>query len=133
MKIIKNEYYITDKPSKVNVNLVIKMLSKTYWAKNRSSDIIKKSIQNSICFSLYKKEVQIGFGRIVTDHATFGFLADVIIDEKFRGKGLGKWFVDTIVRDQRWNKLFLILATKDAHSLYEKYGFKKDEILMGKK
>jgi ribosomal protein S18 acetylase RimI-like enzyme len=65
-------------------------------------DVIKKSIDHSVCFSLFKKNLQIGFARVVTDYSTFGYLADVIIDKEYRGRGLGKWFVETIVNDERW-------------------------------
>lgn len=132
MKKIKDNYYITDESSEVDIKSVKKLLAKTYWAEKRSLAVIKKSINHSVCFSLYKDNQQIGFARMVTDYSTFGYLADVIIGEEHRGKGLGKWFVDTIINDKRWCGVFLMLATKDAHKLYEKYGFKNSERLMAK-
>jgi len=130
MKIIKNDYFITDVSSDVNIKFVEELLSKTYWAKKRPLEVIKQSIEHSICFSLYKQDQQIGFARMVTDYSTFGYLADAIIAEEHRGLGLGKWFVSTIINDKRWGNILLILATKDAHGLYEKYGFKNNEKLM---
>jgi len=112
---------------------VKELLSKTYWAEKRPLDVIKKSIEHSVCFSLYKQGQQIGFARIVTDYSTFGYLADAIIAEEHRGLGLGKWFVQKIINDERWCDILLILATKDAHGLYEKYGFKNSEKLMMRK
>ncbi len=130
MKIIKNDYFITDASSDVNIEFVKELLSKTYWAEKRSLDVITKSIEHSVCFSLYKKDQQIGFARIVTDYSTFGYLADAIIAEEYRGFGLGKWFVSTIINDERWCDIFLILVTKNAHGLYEKYGFNNSDKLM---
>ena len=133
MKILMDDYYITDDSSAVNIAAVKGLLSKSYWAEKRTLKTIKESIKHSVCFSLYKKDKQIGFARMVTDYSTFGYLADVIIEEEYRGKGLGKWLVDTIINDKRWCGVFLMLATKDAHKLYEKYGFKNSERLMGKR
>jgi len=131
MQIKKDNYMITDNSEAINIDFVTNILQTTYWAKDRSKATIQKSIENSICFSLFKEKQQIGFARIITDFATFGYLADVIIDENYRNKGLGKWFVETIITDERWNNFFLTLATKDAHKLYEKYGFKNTPRLMG--
>lgn len=105
MKISKNTYCITDESSAVNIKSVKQLLSKTYWAENRPLEIIEKSIKHSVCFSLYKKDIQIGFARVVTDYSTFAYLADVIIDEKHRGNGRGLWFVGNIVNDVRWRNL----------------------------
>jgi len=132
MKVSINEYIITDEPTAVDFDTVAKLLSKTYWAEHRTEETIRKSIEHSVCFSLFHEEQQIGFARVVTDFSTFGYLADVIIQDEHRGKGLGKWFVETIVNDSRWRNLFLMLGTLDAHGLYEKYGFKTSERLMGR-
>lgn len=133
MKYKKDNYFITDDKSYVNIDTVKGLLSNTYWASKRSFNTIKKSIEHSICFSLYKDDMQIGFARIVTDYSTFVYLADVIINIDYRGMGLGKWFVKKIITDKRWDGMLFMLATKDAHQLYEKFGFKKDNKLMGKK
>ena len=132
MKISKDHYYITDETTDVNIDKVKELLSHSYWAENRPLDVIKKSIENSVCFSLYKADLQIGFARVVTDYSTFGYLADVIVEEEQRGNGLGKWLVETIVNDKRWDGKLLMLATLDAQGLYAKYGFKNSERLMGK-
>ncbi len=132
MKIIKDDCFITDASSDVNIESVKELLSRTYWAEKRPLDVIKKSIEHSVCFSLYKKGQQIGFARIVTDYSTFGYLADVIIAGEHRGLGLGKWFVENIINDERWCDIHLMLATKDAHGLYEKCGFRNSKRLMRK-
>jgi len=130
VKINKDDYYITDNSKEIDINFVTDILQTTYWAKGRPSDTIKKSIEHSICFSLFKNTKQIGFARVITDYATFGYLADVVIDKEYRNKGLGKWFVESIVNDKRWENSLLMLATKDAHKLYERYGFKNTTRLM---
>ncbi len=90
----------------------------------RPIEIVKRSIENSLPFGLYKNERQIGFARVVTDYATFAWLADVFVLDEFRGQGLAKWLMETILSHpelqgfRRW-----VLATKDAHELYRQFGF----------
>jgi GNAT superfamily N-acetyltransferase len=129
----------TDK-SKLNVGAIHNYLcNESYWAKNIPVETVIKSIDGSCCFGLYVKEnsitKQIGFARVVTDHATFGYLADVFIIDTYRGKGLSKLMMETIMKCpdlqglRRW-----LLATKDAHGLYTKFGFlplDKPERIMG--
>lgn len=121
-----SDYIITTDKSKINIDVVHNYLcNESYWAKNIPLAIVKTSIENSICFSVFYKEVQIGFARVITDNATFGYLADVFILDPHRGKGLSKWLMQTILDNEEllgfrsW-----MLATKDAHGLYEKFGFK---------
>ena len=98
----------------------------SYWAKDRTFDQTKTAIENSICFGVYDSERQIGFARVVTDRSTFAYLGDVFILEEFRGRGLGKWLMETIISHpelqglRRW-----VLATRDAHGLYEQFGFSR--------
>ena len=130
----KGDYLISSDKSLLNIKVIQKYLSSSYWAKNRLLKTTKKSIGNSVCFSLYYKKTQVGFARVITDKATFAYLADVFILEEHRGKGLSKWMMKVILNYgdlknlRRW-----FLATKDAHSLYEKFGFhslKEPEKLM---
>lgn len=121
-----SDYIITTDKSKINIDVVHNYLcNESYWAKNIPLAIVKTGIENSVCFSIFYKEVQIGFARVITDNATFGYVADVIILEPHRGKGLSKWLMQTILDNEEllgfrsW-----MLATKDAHGLYEKFGFK---------
>ena len=139
----KNKFIISTDKSKLNIQFIHNYLSnESYWAKNIPVNTVKKSINGSCCFGLYINEnknvlaaTQIGFARVVTDYATFGYLADVFIIEKFRGKGLAKWLMKVIMNHpdlqglRRW-----MLATKDAHALYAKFGFlalDKPERIMG--
>ncbi len=119
-------YFITTDKSKINIHLIHDYLcNESYWAKNISLEIVKKSIENSVCFSMFYKEEQIGFARVITDKATFGYLADVFIVEAHRGKGLSKWLMQTIFDNEELQGFRgWMLGTKDAHGLYEKFGFK---------
>jgi len=124
---IYNEYLISDDKSLIQTERVCELLKKTYWAENRSIDIIKKSIENSLCFGIYKNDLLIGFARCVTDYSVMYWLCDVIIDEKYRGQGLGKALMKAITEHEDLKFLRGNLATKDAHGLYEQYGFKHDK------
>lgn len=99
------------------------MLEKTYWAQGRPEDVIQKSIENSLVYGIYHKNDQVGFARVITDYATAYYLCDVVIDEAHRGFGLGKKLIKTIIEDERLINLRGILATNDAHGLYQRYGF----------
>ena len=96
----------------------------SYWAANRTPQQTCTAIENSICFGLYFGERQIGFARVVSDLATFAYLGDVFVIPEFRGRGLGKWLMETVIAHpelqglRRW-----VLATRDAHGLYEQVGF----------
>ena len=120
-----DEFLISTDPSLLHVDIIHKYLSEeSYWAQNIPIKVVRKSISNSLCFGLYEKEKQIGFARVVSDQATFAYLADVFILEKYRGKGLAKWLINTIQAHpglqglRRW-----MLGTRDAHSLYEQFGW----------
>ncbi len=125
-----NGIIISDDKSKFPIDEAIELLHKSYWAAERNPEIIKKSIENSIVFGVYEKDIKIekliGMARVITDFATTFYLADVIIDEKYRGKGIGKKLISTIVSDNRFSSLRGILVTRDAHRLYEHFGFVKD-------
>lgn len=125
-----NEILISDDKSKFPVNEAIELFHKSYWAAERNPEVIKKSIENSIVFGVYEKdntiEKLIGMARVITDFATTFYLADVIIDEKYRGNGIGKKLISTIVTDKRFSTMLGILVTRDAHGLYEQFGFVRD-------
>ena len=124
---MENTYHISTDKSKLDVAVVFDYLSKqSYWAKGRSLKTIEKSIEHSLCFGVFDDENnQVGFARVVSDLAVFAWLMDVFILPNQRGKGLGKLLIKEIVnypalKDvKKWG-----LGTKDAHGLYEKFGFK---------
>ncbi|SEW19697.1 GNAT family N-acetyltransferase [[Clostridium] fimetarium] len=114
--------------NKMNIDEVKQLIAQTYWAKDRTIDVIRKSMENSICFGVFldKDVKQVGFARVITDYATTYYICDVIIDSQYRGYGFGKKLLESIVSDQDLCDLKGILVTKDAHGLYEKFGFAKD-------
>ena len=122
---VSKNYHISTDRSKLNINVIHKFLSEeAYWSKNIPMDVVKKSIENSFCFGLYYNEEQIGFARLITDYATYAYLADVFILSSHRGKGLGAMLMDEIMNHPELKNLRRIsLATSDAHGLYEKFGF----------
>lgn len=120
-----NEYSINTDKARLNIPLIHQFLSQeSYWAKNIPLDIVQRSIDNSLCFGVYHSDQQVGFARVTTDQATFAYLADVFILPEHRGKGLSKLLIKTILDWptlqglRRW-----MLATNDAHKLYEQFGF----------
>ena len=122
----RDEYTISTDPARLDYVLIHRYLSEsTYWAAGRSMEVVRRSIGNSLPFGLYCASTQAGFARVVTDYATFAWVADVFVLEEHRGKGLGVWLMETMLAHpelqgfRRW-----ALATKDAHGLYEQLGFK---------
>lgn len=111
----------------LQLDVIHQYLSKeSYWAQNIPIETVKNAIKGSLCFAAYKDGKQIAFARVITDEATFGYLADVFVLESHRGKGISKELMKFIMSYPTLKKLRrFMLATKDAHSLYEKYGFKK--------
>jgi GNAT superfamily N-acetyltransferase len=119
------EFLISTERGRLQIERIHKFLSEeSYWARERTREQTERAIKNSLPFGVYKGENQIGFARVVTDYATFAYLGDVYILEEFRGRGLSKWLMEAIIAHpdlqnfRRW-----ILATRDAHGLYEKFGF----------
>jgi GNAT superfamily N-acetyltransferase len=120
----KNNYLISTDKSKIDIDYVHGFLSQSYWSSGVPMKIIKKAMKGSLCFGVYYNDTQIGYARMVTDRATFAYMADVFIDENYRGKGLGKWLVEMILAHPHLQGLRrILLATKDAHKLYEQCGF----------
>lgn len=126
----------TDK-SKLNVDLIYNFLSQSYWACDRKKSKIIQSIENSLCFGVYKGNEQIGFARLTTDYTLFAYLADLFIIEEFRGKGLSKWLMEFMMNIPELEEVGnWMLKTKDAHGLYRQFEFeiiKNPEIIMERK
>ena len=117
-------FAITTETSFFNVEFIHAFLSNSYWAKNIPLETVQQSIDNSLCFGVFHLGRQIGFARMITDKATFGYLADVFIDEGYRGQGLSKWLMEEIMAHPDLQGLRrMMLATRDAHGLYEQFGF----------
>jgi GNAT superfamily N-acetyltransferase len=121
------DYIISDDKQLIQIDRVLELLSTTYWANKRAKNIIEKSIQNSLCFGVYKNNIQVGFARCVTDYATVYYICDVVIDSGHRGQGLGKKLMRMITEHEDLKSMTGILGTKDAHGLYEQFGFARDQ------
>jgi GNAT superfamily N-acetyltransferase len=125
MEVRKEAFTISTDRSRLDVEAIHRFLhEESYWARERTLEQTKTAIENSICFGLFYGDEQIGFARVVSDKATFAYVGDVFVIEDYRGKGLSKWLMQVIVEHpdlqglRRW-----VLATKDAHGLYEQFGF----------
>lgn len=121
-----NEFFVTSDPNDVDITLVHAFISQSYWAKGIPLETVKKSILNSLVFGVYSNtKQQVGFARVITDKATFAYLGDVFILEAFRGLGLSILLMEAIsIHDDLQGLRRFMLATSDAHGLYEKFGFK---------
>lgn len=122
MERVVGDYVISNEKALLKLERVINLLRNSYWAKNRTEDVINKSIENSTCYGIYLGNQQVGFARVVTDYATVFYLCDVIIDDEHRKKGLGKKLMECIIED--FGGMHGLLGTLDAHGLYDQYGFK---------
>lgn len=118
------EYLITTNSSRLDVDVIHGYLSQSYWAAGIPRYIIEKSIDNSLCFGVFHQQAQVGFARLVTDMATFAYLADVFILPDYRGRGLSKWLMEVIhSHPELQNLRRWMLATRDAHGLYSQFGW----------
>jgi GNAT superfamily N-acetyltransferase len=125
MEFNRDGIVISTDRSRLDLDSIQKFLAEdSYWARERTPEQTKTAIENSICFGVFDGDRQIGFARVVSDRATFAYVGDVYIIGGFRGRGLSKWLMEVIVGHpelqglRRW-----VLATRDAHTLYEKFGF----------
>ncbi|MGF1802312.1 GNAT family N-acetyltransferase [Vibrio gigantis] len=128
-------YRISTDKNHLDFDVIYGFISESYWASGIPKHILEKAISNSFCFGVYDGyDSQVGFARLITDKATFAYLADVFIVENHQGKGLSKWLVESIVSHADLQGLRrVVLATRDAHGLYAQYGFQpieNPEILM---
>jgi N-acetylglutamate synthase-like GNAT family acetyltransferase len=118
------DYEVSTDPARVDVGVVHDFLTHSYWARGIPLETVSRSIENSSCFGVYHRNQQVGFARVISDCATFAYLADVFVVPAFRGRGLSKWLMECIISHpdlqglRRW-----MLVTKDAHGLYARFGF----------
>jgi GNAT superfamily N-acetyltransferase len=122
----RGEYLISTDAQQLDLDLIHRFLSEdSYWAPGVTREVVERSIENAICFGLHRASEQVGFARVITDRAAFAYLADLFVLPDHRGRGLGKWLVETVLSHpdlQNLRRFFL--GTADAHSLYERYGFR---------
>jgi len=118
------QFSISTDPARLDVQAIHAYLSRAYWSEGIPIDIVEKSIKGSLCFGLFDGSRQIGLARVITDKATFAYLCDVYVLEEYRGKGLGKWLMEAVSSHPDLQNLRrFALVTRDAHGLYEKFGF----------
>jgi GNAT superfamily N-acetyltransferase len=124
MEIHRDQFTLSADPSRLDMNAVYDFLSRSYWANTRPRERTDDAFANSLVFGLHEGSRQIGMARVVTDYSIVAYLCDVFIHEDYRGHGLGKWLIQSILEHprllhvRRW-----LLATDDAHGLYQQFDF----------
>ena len=118
------QFSISTDPARLDVQAIHAYLSRSYWCEGVPIEIVAKSIESSLCFGLFDGSRQIGLARVITDKTTFAYLCDVYVLEEYRGQGLGKWLMEAVCSHPDLQNLRrFALVTRDAHGLYEKFGF----------
>ena len=122
---VRGDYTISTDRQRLDVHAIHDFLSRSYWSPGIPLAVVERSIAHSLCFGLFHHDGQVGFARVVTDRATFAYLADVYVLEAHRGQGLSKWLMTVILGHEDLQGLRRFsLATRDAHGLYEQFGFR---------
>ncbi|HTV17710.1 MAG TPA: GNAT family N-acetyltransferase [Polyangiaceae bacterium] len=125
----RDTYVVSTAPELLDIDAVHAYLVRSYWAEGIPKSVVERSIQGSLCFGLHKRlapsgSAQVGFARVVSDRATFAYLCDVYVLEAERGRGLGKWLIETLLAHPELQNLRrFMLGTRDAHGLYAPRGF----------
>ena len=120
----RGEYCVSSDPNRLDLTTVHDYLSKSYWSPGIPIEVIKRAMEGSICFCLFHRDSQIGFARVITDRATFAYLCDVYVLDDYQRQGLGHWLMEVVTShpDLQGLRRF-VLVTRDAHRLYERFGF----------
>jgi GNAT superfamily N-acetyltransferase len=122
-------YSVTTDPDRVDLDVVWGFLRESYWSPGIEREVVARGVGHSIPFSVFDPGgAQVAFARVVTDHARFAWLADVFVLDAHRGRGLGVWLVETVVTHPHLEGLRIVLATADAHGLYERFGFRAVDV-----
>lgn len=120
----RGQYAISTDPLRLDAAAVHAFLSQSYWSPGIPLETVKRAMVNSLCFGIFFGGDQVGFARVITDKATFAYLADVYVLEAHRGQGLAKWLMEVITsHDELQNLRRFMLVTRDGHGLYKKFGF----------
>ena len=120
-----SDYEVSTDVARLNLPSIHAFLSQSYWSPGIPFDTVQSAVRNSVCIGAYLDEEQVGFARMITDQATFAYLADVYVLEAHRGHGLSRRMMETITRLPELQGLRrMMLITRDAHGLYEKFGFR---------
>ncbi len=124
LEVHQDNFTLSTDAKKLQLDAILLLLSKAWWAQSRTKEMIERSLQHSLCFGLYDNDKQIGLARVITDYATFAYLSDVFIEEKYQGQGLGKWLMSIVMTHpdlqglRRW-----ALSTRDAQEFYHQFGW----------
>jgi len=120
----KDHFLLSTDPERLDLAVIHGFLGESYWAKGIPREMVARSIANSLCFGVYSDGRQVAFARVISDFATYAYVADVFVLMPFRGRGLGKWMMESILQHPRLQQLRRwSLVTKDAHGLYAQFGF----------
>lgn len=120
----RGQFTISTDPARLDIDVILDFFTRAYWTKGRPRERTERALANSLVFGMYAGEKQIGIARVVSDYAIFAYICDVFIHEEYRGQGLGKWLMETVMSHpdlqglRRWT-----LVTRDAHGLYKQFGF----------
>lgn len=124
LEIHRDQFTISNDPARLDIEAICDFFTRAYWAKGRPRERTERALANSLVFGVYEGTKQIGIARVISDYSIFAYICDVFIHEEYRGHGLGKWLIETIMSHpdllglRRWT-----LVTRDAHGLYKQYGF----------
>jgi GNAT superfamily N-acetyltransferase len=119
-----DDYLISTDPARLDIGVIHGFLRESYWAEAIPREIVERAVENSLCFGAYYRNEQIGFARVVSDYCTFAYIADVFVLAPWRGRGISKALMAEVIHHpdlqglRRW-----LLGTKDAHGLYQRFGF----------
>jgi len=130
MEWTRNEFVLTDDSSRLDLDRTFMLLQGTYWGVRRPREVVAKMVEHSLCIVLLRGDIQVGFGRAVTDYTVFSWIADIVVEPQYRSIGLGKWMMECVSTHPAIKNTQMVLQTRDAHALYEKYGFTKNPALM---
>ncbi|HEX5222550.1 MAG TPA: GNAT family N-acetyltransferase [Verrucomicrobiae bacterium] len=123
MEKTRGGYVISDDKRRLKVPAVMALLEQSYWAKDHSAEKVQKMVANSFCLGLFEGETLVGFARVVTDKATFAWITDFIVDERYRGKDLGTWLMDCLLEHPDLADTSKGLGTQNAEEFFIKFGF----------
>ena len=119
------ELDISTDQSRLDIDVIAGFLQTSYWAHDRRRSVVERSIRNSLCFGVYIDGRQVAFARVVSDRAVFAYLMDVFVIPEYRGRGISKALIRAVLsHDELQNLRVFLLGTKDAHGLYEQFGFR---------
>jgi GNAT superfamily N-acetyltransferase len=118
------DFQVTTDPTLLNLDRIEALMRTSYWAPDRSREAIERCVQNSLCIGAYRRadRYQVAFARLVTDYASFAWVSDVIVDEGFRGLGIGTAMMDMLLSQPGFEDVQFVLTTRNAHSLYARFG-----------